>query len=46
MFSLGQLTHFFKKAVRYLYGCLHMASHIMRYGNMSSNVTHVIGFYG
>jgi hypothetical protein len=34
--SLGQLAHFFKKAVWYLYGCLHMANHIMKHGDMSS----------
>jgi hypothetical protein len=26
---------FFKKAIRYLYGCLHMANNIIRYGRMS-----------
>jgi len=35
VFSLGQLAHFFKKAVWYLYGCLHMANHIIKYGDMS-----------
>jgi hypothetical protein len=37
VFSLGQLAHFFKKAVWYLYGCLHMGNHITKYGDMSSS---------
>ena len=35
LLSVCQLSHFFKKTVWYLYGCLHMVNHITLYGNMS-----------
>ena len=37
LLSVSQLSHFFIKAVWYLYGCLHMGDHIIRYGMMSRN---------
>ena len=37
LLSVRQLSHFFKKIVWYLYGCLHMVNHIILYGNMSSD---------
>jgi hypothetical protein len=37
LFPVCQGAHLFKKAVWYLYGCFHMVSHIIKYGNMSSN---------
>jgi hypothetical protein len=36
LFSLCELPHFFIKTVWYLYGCLHMANHIILYGKISS----------
>ena len=35
LLSVCQLSHFFKKAVWYLYGYLHLANHIKLYGKMS-----------
>jgi hypothetical protein len=35
---VGQLASLFQKAVRYLYGCFHMADHIILYGKMSRAV--------
>ena len=35
LLSVCQLSHFFKKTVWYLYGCLHMVNYITLYGNMS-----------
>ena len=35
--SVCQLSHFFMNTVWYLYGCLHIANHIILYGKMSSN---------
>ena len=32
------VARFLEKAIRYLYGCLHMANHIMLYGRMSNAV--------
>lgn len=37
LLTLCQLPHFFVKTIWYLYGCLHMANHIILYGKMSSN---------
>ena len=31
----GDPARFLEKAIRYLYGCLHMGNHIIRYGGMS-----------
>jgi hypothetical protein len=36
LLTLRQLSHFIVKRVRYLYGCLHMANHIIGYGMMST----------
>ena len=36
LLSVCQLSHFFKKTIWYLYGCLHMVNHITLYGKMSS----------
>jgi hypothetical protein len=36
LLPLSQLTHFLVKTIWYLYGCLHMASHIIKYGWMSN----------
>jgi hypothetical protein len=33
--TMGHLARVFKKTVRYLYGCLHMALYIILYGKMS-----------
>ena len=41
LLSLCQLPHFFVKIIWYLYGCFHMANHIMLYGQMSSNSIHL-----
>jgi hypothetical protein len=32
---VGKCSNLFKKAIRYLYGCLHMANHIIAYGKSS-----------
>ena len=39
---VGQFSNFFKKAIRYLYGCLHMGNHIILYGKLSSNIAKTI----
>jgi hypothetical protein len=36
LLTLSQLPGLFKKTIWYLYGCLHMANHIISYGMMSS----------
>jgi hypothetical protein len=36
-FVSGDFARFFEKAVRYLYGCLHMANHIIYCKQMSRN---------
>ena len=41
LLSLCQLPHFFVKVIWYLYGCFHMANHIILYGKMSSNSIHL-----
>ncbi len=33
---MGHLSRFFKQAIRYLYGSLHISSYIIFYGNMSN----------
>ena len=37
LLSVCQLSHLFKKAVWYLYGCLHTVNRIILYGKMSSH---------
>jgi hypothetical protein len=40
----GKFPRLFQEAIRYLYGCLHMANHITLYGRMSRGVKE--GFEG
>jgi hypothetical protein len=35
---MGDFARFFEKAIRYLYGCLHMANHITSYMRMSRDL--------
>lgn len=36
LLPLSQLPHFIVKTIGYLYGCFHIASHIISYGMMSN----------
>ena len=39
LLSLRQLSHFIVKTIWYLYGCFHIASHIILYGMVSSKLS-------
>jgi len=41
--TVGHLSRFFKKTIRYFYGCLHISLYIILYGNMSNKKIAVSG---